>query len=85
MYRYKITFEYNPFYLDTIHLSIARIPASKAWGSTYIANLKKLSSQQKLVKLNILNAATFTYKVNQKTAPNYFSFRVLKTVSFLSY
>ena len=36
-------------------------------------------------KLNILNIATFIYKVNQKTAPNIFLSKTFsKTVSFLS-
>ena len=72
--------------------------ANVAWGSTYMTNLKRLSSQQKhairiicnkgkfehikqlfqlnkilnVYKLNILNVATFMYKVNQKTATNTF-------------
>ena len=82
--------------------------ANVAWGSTYMTNLKRLSSQQKhairiicskgkfehikqlfqlnkilnVYKLNILNVATFMYKVNQKTATN---IQASKTVSFLSY
>ena len=75
-----------------------------AWGSTYMTNLKELSSQQKdamriicnkwkfehtkqlfqsnkilnVYKLNIVNVATFLYKVNPKTAPNIFLSRFQK-------
>ena len=35
----------NPFYLYTIHISIATY--NVAWGSTYMTNLKELSSQPK--------------------------------------
>ena len=78
--------------------------ANVAWKSTYMANLKKLSSQQmhamiiicikgnfehtkqlfqsnkilNVYKLNILNFATFMYKVIQKTALNVFLSRFQK-------
>ena len=76
-----------------------------AWGSTYMTNLKKLSSQQKhamriicnkgkfkhtkqllqsnkilsVYELNILNVATFMYKVNPRTAANIFLSRFQKS------
>ena len=79
-----------------------------AWGSTYMTNFKKLSSQKKhatriicnngkfehtkqlfqsnkilnVYKLNILNVASFMYKVNQETAPNVFLSRFQNSSHF---